>query len=132
MAHKRSMSANEQTIRRYFAMWYAGQTDGLEDIFASNVVYCESHGPEYRGLSQIRQWVKEREKNGKVIEWEIKRCFDNGVMLAAEWYFVFERDGAKQGYDGATIARFDLSGKIKEIREYRSDWSHIFPYGKPE
>lgn len=44
------MFEREVIIRNYFDGWINKDKSILEKTFANNVIYSESHGPEYHGL----------------------------------------------------------------------------------
>ncbi len=123
------MTQAEQAIRRYFDAWLAKSDAGISALFVQDAVYSECYGPEYRGREQILRWFHEWNETGSVTKWEIKTCFQSGALLAAEWSFCCVDRGRTSAFDGVTIAQFDADGRIRALREYRSEPEHVLPYG---
>lgn len=117
-------------IRRYFKAWVDADIETVKEIFSEDVVYTECYGPEYHGLSQIIQWFTDWNKQGRVLEWNIKRIIEQGSTLVAEWYFECEYVGNIDGFDGVTIADFNDEGKICRLSEFQSKPDHYYPYDK--
>ena len=46
-------AGREEIIRLWFDMWLQRRDLGIDDIFAEDVVYLESWGPQYEDLSLI-------------------------------------------------------------------------------
>ena len=57
--------------------------DALGSIFTDDAVYIEINGATYNGLSQIRQWFKQKCDNGSVNAWEIRKIVQSGENGAA-------------------------------------------------
>ncbi|MBO5164002.1 MAG: nuclear transport factor 2 family protein [Ruminococcus sp.] len=120
----------ETIIRNYFQAWINADANTVRATFSENVTYSECYGPEYHGLSQIMSWFEEWNKKGKVLEWTIKRIFENDKTIIAEWYFKCDYDGVVDGFDGVTIADFDNDNKIIRLCEFQSKSEHYYPYDK--
>lgn len=124
------MREREETIKRYFRCWVENDPTVLEEVFSETVVYSECYGPEYRGLGQIRRWVSDWNKKGKVLEWRIKGFLHEGSRTAAEWYFHCDYNGEESGFDGVSLIEFDEAGRIASLKEFQSKAEHVFPYGE--
>ena len=48
--------------------------------------------------------------------------------VVVEWYFKCDYEGNVDGFDGATIAKFDDSHKIYDLKEFQSKAEHYQPY----
>lgn len=120
----------QDIIRRYFKAWIDSNIETIKQTFTDDVVYTECYGPEYHGLPQILKWFTEWNKNGKVLEWTIKRTIEQNNTLVVEWYFKCSMDGNVDGFDGVTIADFDDSMRIKRLSEFQSKAEHYYPYGE--
>ena len=108
-------------IKKYFQAWINKDIQSVKQIFSENALYSECYGPEYHGLLQILKWFEDWNDRGQVLEWTIKRTFEQNQTLIAEWYFKCDYDGVVDGFDGVTIADFDDDMKILAIdpRKYR-------------
>ena len=118
----------EKIIRQYFDCWLKKDIVPLKEIFADNVIYTECYGPEYQGLDQVLRWFREWNEKGTVLKWDIKQVLAQGNILAAEWYFECNYDGAVSGVDGVTRVVFDGDGKIASLKEFESKAQHHHPY----
>lgn len=117
-------------LRSYFDSWLKQDATVLAQVFASTIQYVECYGPAYSGLAQVQQWFADWNRQGRVLRWDIKHSVEQGNMLACEWYFECEYMGNVDGFDGVTIAVFDQTGKISELREFQSKPQHHYPYGE--
>lgn len=116
-------------IKKYFQAWINKDIQSVKQIFSENALYSECYGPEYHGLSQILKWFEDWNNRGRVLEWTIKRTFEQNQTLIAEWYFKCDYDGVVDGFDGVTIADFDDDMKIYKLCEFQSKAEHYDPYG---
>lgn len=120
----------DSVISAYFEAWLNQDGTRLKEFFDEQAVYCESYGPEYRGLVQIEQWFHDWNQCGAVLKWEIKRMLHQGALTVAEWYFLCEHQGETSGFDGVSIVEFNDRGKILKLEEYQSKAEHCVPYGQ--
>ena len=69
------MEERERIVRLWFEMWLEQEDLGIDEIFAEDVVYTESWGPQYRGREAVRHWFKEWNTRGRVLVWDIRQFF---------------------------------------------------------
>ena len=74
-------------IKKYFQSWLDNDVEIVKQTFSENALYSECYGPEYHGLSQIVTWFENWNNKGQVLEWTIKRIFEQNQTLIVEWYF---------------------------------------------
>lgn len=117
-----------EIIEKYFQAWINDDIEFVKENFSENAFYSECYGPEYRGLAQILKWFEDWQKKGRVLEWKIKRTFEQNQTLTVEWHFKCDYDGKADEFDGATIADFDDDMKISKICEFQSKSEHFCPY----
>lgn len=118
----------KEILKKYFLAWLDADIKSAEGVFSNDIVYSECYGPEYHGINQVLQWFREWNKNGRVLEWSIKRMLEQGNTLVAEWYFECEYNNEVSGFDGVTIADFDKDMKISRLLEFQSKAGHYYPY----
>ena len=118
----------KETIQKYFQAWIDIDLKTAKELFADDIVYSECYGPEYHGLSQIVKWFEDWNKNGRVIEWTIKRSLEENNSIVVEWYFKCVYQGKSDEFDGVTIADFNDDGKIVRLSEFQSKSEHCYPY----
>lgn len=123
------MEQREQALRRWFAMWLRQDAAGIEEIFASDAVYVESWGPEYRGLEKIRHWFWEWNTRGVVERWDIRQFFHRGDQTIVEWTFRNRMlDGRVESFDGLTKTIWNRSGRIVFLQEFGCNQNRYDPY----
>ena len=119
-----------EIIKMYFYCWLRKDGSKLTDIFSNDVVYSECYGPEYIGINQIVKWFKGWNEKGTVLQWDIKQYIEQDNTVVVEWYFKCDYEGNIDGFDGVTIAKFDDSHKIYDLKEFQSKAEHYMPFGK--
>ena len=53
-----------ETFRSYIDAQVANDLEAASSAIADDVVYCESYGPEYRGIGQFRAWFAQGREMG--------------------------------------------------------------------
>lgn len=118
----------EECIRAWFRCWLKRDAALIPQLFAENALYSECYGPEYHGLAQIERWFTDWNREGCVQEWTIQRMLRQGDGFAVEWFFRYEYRGAAGSFDGVSLVFFDQAGRICELREFKSESRHFYPY----
>lgn len=114
-----TISAKEQTVGQWFAMWLQKTDRGIERIFAPDAVYTECWGPCYQGVGQIKGWFEEWNTRGTVLRWDIRQFFHRDDWTAVEWHFVCAMGGeAPAAFDGMTLIQWTAEGKIGALKEF--------------
>lgn len=120
----------ENVIAGYFAAWLSKDASALDHIFTADTVYSESYGPEYHGLAQIKSWFADWVQHGSVLQWNIKQFIHSGDVTVVEWYFKCLYDGKTEGFDGVSLIVFDRDGRIRSLKEFKSEANHYMPYAQ--
>ena len=122
------MDIKEEIISRYFNAWLTKDHSELENIFYSDIIYSECHGPEYRGIGQIKKWFSEWNRRGSVLEWRIKQFVHQDRITVVEWYFKCQYEGQIDGFDGISLITFNNNHQITSLKEFQSKAEHTHPY----
>lgn len=123
------MDKREKIIRLWFKMWLTRQDLGIDDIFAENVVYTESWGPQYNNRETVKHWFNEWNTRGKVIIWDIKQFFHKDNQTIVEWYFKNEMEnGNIEEFDGISLVVWTTDNKIKLLKEFGCNLKNYNPY----
>lgn len=122
------MKEREQRIKQYFDCWINKDISILRTIFAPDILYSESYGPEYHGIAIVEQWFKDWTSRGTVLQWTIKQFIHQGNMTAVEWYFKYEHDGTADAFDGVSLIEFNAENLIVSLKEFQSKLPHYYPY----
>ncbi len=118
----------QDIIKNYFQMWIDKNRTGFDEVFSENVYYSESFGPEYEGLSQVKQWFDEWIVKGTVLEWTITRYIEKDNLSILEWYFACEYDDSVDALNGVSIIEWNQDNKIISVKEFQSKAMHYRPY----
>lgn len=123
------MCKREELIRRWFDMWLR-QTDlGIDEMFAEDVLYVESWGPQYQGRDRLKHWFAEWNTRGSVLKWEIKQFFHKGDQTVVEWYFQNEmQDGRTEEFDGMSLIVWTPDDRIHALKEFGCNLNCYDPY----
>ena len=125
---KENKNMKEYILKSYFQSWIDNNISILSQIFSENVIYSECYGPEYHGISQIHDWFEDWHKQGKILQWDIKRSIESNNTLIVEWYFKCNYNGEISEFNGVTVADFDSDNRIHRLSEYQSKCEHYYPY----
>lgn len=118
----------EEIITNYFQCWTANNGSKIDSLFAKNIVYTESHGPQYRGINHLRQWFFDWNQKGKVLKWDVKQFIHYDDRAVVEWYFECLYEGSRDGFDGVSLVTFDAAEKITLVKEFQAKAHHHCPY----
>lgn len=123
------MLERERIIRQWFAMWLKQQDLGIDEIFAEDVIYTESWGPQYLDRKTVKHWFQEWNTRGKVLVWEIKQFLHQGDQTIVEWYFKNQmNDGRVEEFDGISLVRWSKDNSIKALTEFGCNLNRYNPY----
>lgn len=101
------MNEREKIIHLWFEMWLTKQDLGIDNIFAEDVIYIESWGPQYANRQLVKHWFQEWNTRGKVVVWEIKQFFHKENQTIVEWYFKNEmNNGRIEEFDGISLVEW--------------------------
>ena len=115
------MDKREQAVQRWFDMWLHAQDEGITELFAPDCVYTESWGPEYHGAAQVKHWFDEWNTRGRVLHRDDR--------TAVEWYFKNRmQDGRVEEFDGISLIRWAVDGKIAAFKEFGCNIHTYDPY----
>ena len=122
------MNEREKIIHLWFEMWLTKQDLGIDNIFAEDVIYIESWGPQYANRQLVKHWFQEWNTRGKVVVWEIKQFFHKENQTIVEWYFKNEmNNGRIEEFDG--ISWWNGQRIInKSLKEFGCNLNNYNPY----
>lgn len=123
------MEERERIIQLWFDMWLEQKDLGIEEIFAEDVIYTESWGPQYKGRAAVKHWFWEWNTRGKVLVWEIKQYFHRGEQTIVEWYFQNQMDnGTVEAFDGVSLVQWGEGNQIRLLKEFGCNIHNYNPY----
>lgn len=122
------MRNKEQIIRAYFKSWIKQDISVIKNNFAENIIYSECYGPIYRNKSEVLKWFKDWNQNGKVLLWNIKQIIHAQSKAVVEWHFKCNDQSKINEFDVVSLITFNKQNQIIEVKEFKSDSKHYFPY----
>ena len=122
------MRNKEQIIRAYFKSWIKQDISVIKNNFAENIIYSECYGPIYRNKSEVLKWFKDWKQNGKVLLWNIKQIILAQSKAVVEWHFKCNDQSKINEFDVVSLITFNKQNQIIEVKEFKSDSKHYFPY----
>ena len=124
-----AVGEREAVIRQWFDMWLRQEDLGIDGMFAEDVCYIESWGPQYEGRAAVRHWFREWNARGKVLVWEIKGYFHREDRTVVEWYFRNQmNDGRVEQFDGLSLVEWTPDNKIRVLKEFGCNLDRYDPY----
>lgn len=113
---------NERLARKlvndYVEGWLDADSKKIISVLSRDGFITESHGPTYRGVTEVEKWASEWHKTGKVDKWTVDSFFYASEACFFEWSFTCTVAGKAESIDGCSIVQFN-GNKIFHLHEYR-------------
>ena len=122
------MKNKEKIIRDYFKSWIKQDISVIKNNFAENIVYGECYGQIYRNKGEVLKWFEDWNQNGKVLLWNIKQIILAQSKAVVEWHFKCNDQSKINEFDVVSLITFNKQNQIIEVKEFKSDSKHYFPY----
>jgi ketosteroid isomerase-like protein len=105
-------------VHRYVEGWKTADRAAVLETLDPDCVIIESYGPIYRGKEMVERWITSWFGAGNEISrWDVTSFSLIDEVCFFEWIFECTFDGKRDGFEGASIARFKHD-KIHFLREY--------------
>ncbi|WP_427910851.1 nuclear transport factor 2 family protein [Pediococcus parvulus] len=117
----------EVIIAEYFQMWITKDFSKLTEYFAPEICYTECYGPQYVGLDEVQQWIKNESAKQTVLEWQIDEIKSVDNQSFVKWFFKAHEQTTYE-FDGVSVIQWNAEGKISKLDECQSKSDHIRPY----
>jgi ketosteroid isomerase-like protein len=111
-------SIARKLVEDYVQGWQINDASRILSSLSDECFITESHGPTYHGPQQVKKWIEEWHKTGKVDKWTIDAFFFANDTAFFEWAFTCTIDGKTDSIDGASLVQIK-NDKIYHIHEYR-------------
>lgn len=108
-------------VQQYVHGWKTNDLSMIVSCLTEDCVVIESHGPTYRGVSDIEQWFKFwLEAKSKITKWDILSFYfcENKKTTFFEWDFACISNDVEYTLPGISVVQF-IENKISFIHEYR-------------
>jgi ketosteroid isomerase-like protein len=108
-----------QLVEAYVRGWRENDLSTIASTLSPDCVIIESHGPAYRGIDTVREWVESWIDAGSVVDrWDITSFHFVEGTAVFEWTFECTVDREHYPLDGVSVVEFD-DDRIIALREYR-------------
>ncbi len=115
----------KRLVETYVEGWRRNDLVKIVGTLSPNCIIIESHGPTYRGIKLVQQWVESWiAEEGRVDRWDITTFHFLGDVAVFEWDFECTAAGQHYHLEGISIVEY-ADDKIVALREYRRT---EFPY----
>jgi hypothetical protein len=112
-------------IETYVDGWRNNDLEKIINTLSPDCLIIESHGPAYRGIGHVREWIKSWIHERSTVErWDITSFISFESSAVFEWGFECTAGGEHYHLDGISIVELG-DDKIIAMREYRRT---EFPY----
>lgn len=123
----------EALLHLWTKSWTEKNNLGIEKIFAPNIHYIRSWGPEYRGLLELQYWFSEKNDRATVTKWIIKEFIHEGNMIVVHWYAEEKKEKGKVAHlEGMSLVRWNDANKIEYVQRFASNMNRFDPYKTTE
>lgn len=114
-------------VDRYLQASKNKDINALGDIFTADAVYIETTGATYNGIGQIKEWFKQKNDNGSVNAWDIRKIVQSGENGAVQGYYEYRTaNGDTTSYDCVMLIE-TANGKIKRWSEFSQTTDKTYP-----
>ena len=120
----------EDRIRGYFQAWINKDASALKPVISPEITCTGADGCCYLGMGQVLRHFSEWNRQGTVMEWEVKRFTHQEEYTLAEWYYREDVNHVETSLEGVSLFTFDDLQKILTIREFHSEAERHFPFGQ--
>lgn len=110
----------QNMIQEWSYSWFDLNWNDFEKIFDNNIYYSESWGPEYKGIEEIRAWVKRWHTHSKLLKWDIKQYIHFNDQTVVEWLFSCQDEKNIREFEGLSLIKWSDEQKIISLKEYAS------------
>jgi ketosteroid isomerase-like protein len=111
--------AARQLVEAYVGGWRDNDLPRIVSTLSPDCVIIESHGPTYRGIDKVRQWVESWIAEGSTVDrWDITSFHFVEGTAVFEWGFECTVAGEHYRLDGASVVELE-GDRIVALREYR-------------
>lgn len=117
----------EAIVKEWLIAWFTPEWNQFSDVFDQNAYYSESWGPEYHGISEIKQWFTKWHRHCECVAWDIKQFHHTEAVTIVEWYFSCKDDEKKHEFDGCSIIEWNQNDRIVSLREFCSTLPNYMP-----
>ncbi|QNQ81294.1 hypothetical protein [Lactobacillus sp. PV034] len=123
----------ERLIMMWVSSWKEKNAEGFETVFASDIHYIRSWGPEYYGLLELKYWFNERNDRSTILEWDVD-CFFHGENETITHWFLKDQPQHKtiKLIEGVSLIKWDDNNKIIYVQDFISNTHRSDPYKTSE
>lgn len=120
----------KKLFEKYIIGWKSNNREQILSVLTEDCIIVECYGPMYQDKEQVQQWIDDWINSDHYVNrWEIyETLFDDIAGTAAfVWEFECFANNKHHRFKGSSIVKYN-NGLIKEIKEFRMEPNHYFPY----
>lgn len=134
---KKQLTAKEKEREKLISLWVKSwkekNDEGFKEVFASDVHYIRSWGPEYHGLLELKYWFNERSDRGTILEWNIDRFFHEENETITHWVLKDKpQNNSIKTIEGVSLIRWDDNNQINYVQDFICNIHRSDPYKSSE
>ncbi|WP_265488603.1 nuclear transport factor 2 family protein [Lactobacillus sp. PV034] len=118
----------EQLIKLWTKSWTEKNNLGIEKVFAPDVHYIRSWGPEYHGLLELQYWFSEKNDRATIIKWDINGFMHDGNATIAHWDVEEKKNKKVEHLEGISLIRWNEDEKVEYVQHFASNMNRFDPY----
>lgn len=123
----------EQLITLWTSSWTEKNNLGIEKVFAPDVHYIRSWGPEYHGLLELQYWFSEKNERASIVKWDIDRFIHEEDETIFHWYVEDrKKNGEINHLEGLSLVKWNDNNQIKFVQHFASNMHRFDPYKNNE
>lgn len=108
----------DKLIQEWFKAWYDSSWNQFEEVFENDVFYSESWGPEYHGISEVKEWFDNWHSDLILNSWDIINIVHNEDVSFVIWYFSCKDSNDVFEFNGISMIEWGENNKISSLQEY--------------
>ena len=123
----------EELVDLWLNSWKKKDNLGIEKVFAPDVHYIRSWGPEYYGLLEVEYLFNEQNDRGTIISWEVDRFIHNDDETIIHWLLEDEnKTGKGKKIEGLSILKWNKNNQIFFVQDFLCNIHRSDPYSSSE
>lgn len=127
------MTAREKEREKLIFLWIDSWKEknnlGIEKVFAPDIHYIRSWGPEYHGILELEYWFDEKNDRGTITNWKIDKFIHDNNETITHWFIKDEHKmGNSKEIEGLSIIKWNDNNQISYVQDFICNTNRSDPY----
>ena len=122
----------EQLIALWTKSWTEKNNLGIEKVFAPDVHYIRSWGPEYHGLLELQYWFSEKNERASIEKWDVDHFIHLENETIIHWFVDEQKNGDVIHLEGLSLVKWNDQNQISYVQHFASNMNRFDPYRDSE